>query len=413
MSDLVPDILLPDAVMAGTRADDVEARVRLGASADAAPALLERLAADRAVTVRAAVAMNPQTPRCADALLAIDEDERVRRLLGRKLALLLPEIPPSGRDPQQDHTLRLLHGMIEDAAVRVRAAIAEAVKAMPEVPRTLILRLACDGAMAVCGPVIRMSPLLGDADLMALLTQPPAAVTGTAVAHRPRLAAELCDRIAAGDHDAAIGALLANPTAAIREQTLDGLVARAADRADWHAPLVRRPSLSAGAIQGLSEMVTARLLEELSVRADIDPGLAARLRARRDRPDSPAAGRAEPSMEEAIGEARHLFARGELDEAVLQGAVQRGEVRMATALLAVAAEVSGSVVDRAATLRSAKGLVSLIWKAGFSMRVAIPLQSLLARIDPSALLRPGPGDAFPLAIEEMRWQLDFLAKMGR
>ena len=114
-----------------------------------------------------------------------------------------------------------------------------------------------------------------------------------------------------------------------------------------------------------------------------------------------------------MGEARHLCAEDRLDEAAMLGALQRGEVRMATALLAVAAEVPGSVVDRAATLRSAKGLVSLIWKAGFSMRVAVPLQSLLARIAPAALLRPGPGDGFPLAVEEMRWQIDFLSKMGR
>ena len=398
--------------------EDLAARVRLGANGDTPASLLLELAADRAVTVRAAVAMNPAAPHQADRLLAGDDDERVRRLLARKLALLLPEIPPTGRDPPQEQALAILGEMIDDAAERVRAAIAEAVKEMPQVPRGLILRLAHDSAMAVCGPVIRMSPLLTPEDLLTLLAAPPSPATATAIAHRPGLTEGLCDGIAAGADTAAITALLGNATAAIREQTLDGLIARAAAQPDWHAPLVRRPRLSAQAIRSLSAMVVSQLLEELSLRRDVDPELGAELRQRLDAQQAAPRGRTpptrpEPSMEEAMGEARHLCAEDRLDEAAMLGALQRGEVRMATALLAVAAEVPGSVVDRAATLRSAKGLVSLIWKAGFSMRVAVPLQSLLARIAPAALLRPGPGDGFPLAVEEMRWQIDFLSKMGR
>jgi hypothetical protein len=72
-----------------------------------------------------------------------------------------------------------------------------------------------------------------------------------------------------------------------------------------------------------------------------------------------------------------------------------------------------SVVDRASSLRSAKGLVSLVWQAGFTMRVAVALQTLLARAAPEAVLKAGPSGGFPLAIEEMRWQLEFLGRMGR
>jgi hypothetical protein len=82
-------------------------------------------------------------------------------------------------------------------------------------------------------------------------------------------------------------------------------------------------------------------------------------------------------------------------------------------LLAVAAGTSVTVVDRAASLRSAKGLVSLVWKAGFTMRSAVALQSLLARLAPEAILTSSPGGNFPLAVEEMRWQLEFLGRMGR
>jgi hypothetical protein len=93
--------------------------------------------------------------------------------------------------------------------------------------------------------------------------------------------------------------------------------------------------------------------------------------------------------------------------------MRRGETRYAAALLALAADTSVSVVDRASSLRSAKGLVSLVWKAGFTMQVAVALQTLLARLAPEAVLTAGQSGGFPLAVEEMRWQLDFLGRMGR
>ena len=78
-----------------------------------------------------------------------------------------------------------------------------------------------------------------------------------------------------------------------------------------------------------------------------------------------------------------------------------------------AAELPAAVVDRATTLRSAKGLVALVWRAGFSMRVAGPLQSLLARLSPENVLRPSSSGGYPMAVEEMRWQIDFLSRMAQ
>ena len=56
--------------------------------------------------------------------------------------------------------------------------------------------------------------------------------------------------------------------------------------------------------------------------------------------------------------------------------------------------------------------MSLVWKAGLTMRVAVALQILLARLAPVAVLTAGAGGCFPLAVEEMRWQLEVLARMG-
>ena len=74
----------------------------------------------------------------------------------------------------------------------------------------------------------------------------------------------------------------------------------------------------------------------------------------------------------------------------------------------MAASVPLPVIDRAADLRSAKALVSLVWKAGFSMAVAPAVQSLVGQLEPSAILHEACGRGFPMATDEMAWQLEFL-----
>ncbi len=393
------------------------ARVRLGAAADTAPETLGVLAADPSVTVRAAVAMNPSAPERAHRLLAADSDERVRTLLARKLASLIPSMPLNERNALEAHTLATLTQLVEDEAVRVRAAIADVVKDMHGAPRELILRLARDSALPVSEPVIRLSPLLSAEDLLSLLTDMPTPGVAVAVAKRPKLPPSVSDVLAATAGNDAIGALLDNGSAAIREATLDALIARAAAHQDWQERLVQRPSLSPRATRALSDIVTTQLLGVLASRGDLDPAVTQELRRRladRLAPAMPAAVQHQgPKLDEAMALARGLADADQLDEATVLAAAQRGEARMCTAMLAVAAEVPVTVVERAVTLRSAKGLVSLVWKAGFSMKVAGPLQVLLCRIGPDAVLRGLERGAFPLATDEMRWQLEFLERVGR
>ena len=341
----------------------------------------------------------------------------MRLLLARKLAALAPSLSAVDQAKLHRETWETLTALVADEAVRVRTTIAEAVKDMPTAPRELILRLARDTAMSVSEPVVRFSPLLTTDDLLALLAEAPPAGIALAVARRSHLDEAVSDAIAASAGNAAIRALLANSSAQIREATLDALIARAVEHTDWHEPLVRRPSLPPRAARMLSEIVATHLLEVLATRADLAPAVAEELRCRlvaRLQPDAKApADAVEPTAEQALALARALAERGKLAEEAVLEAARRGEAQYATALLAVAAGTSVSVVDRAASLRSAKGLVSLVWKAGFTMRSAVALQSLLARLAPDAVISGGQCGNFPLGVEEMRWQLEFLDRMGR
>lgn len=377
-------------------------RVRLSAQTDTTEDVLRRLAADPSVTVRATLAMNAAAPPEANALLAQDPDERVRALLARKLASLAPTLSDGARTLLQRETQATLTALAEDQAARVRAAIADVVKDMPDVPRDIVLRLAHDASALVCEPVIRFSPLLGTEDLLALVAAAPSAGTRLAVARRPGLDAAVSDALVAQGTDDVVLALLTNASAQIREMTLDALAERSAGREAWHEPLARRPVLSDQAVRTLSGIVADHLLEVLASRGDLDPLLASELRSRVSARLAPPFAAAEPAA-----------ASAKPTEAQMLEVVREGDAGRAALLLAAAAEMPLDVVRRAVSLRSAKGLVSLAWKAGFSMRTGYALEVLLARLSPGVALRPGPGNSFPLSIQEMRWQLDFLGGTRR
>jgi hypothetical protein len=383
-------------------ATDEATRVRLGSRIDAAPHELHALAEDESVTVRAALAMNPATPAATNAALAHDADERVRALLAAKLATLAPTLSDGARERLRQETYDTLTALAGDEAVRVRAAIAEVVKGLPDAPRAIITRLAQDEAETVCEPVIRFSPLLTADDLIALVADAPSAGTRLAVARREAIEVSVSDALAAGGTDDIVLALLMNGSAQIREATLDALVERSVHHSDWHEPLVKRPALSAHSLRVLSRIVADHLVEELAARSDLDPATALDLRAR----VAARLGQAsEPEPASTSG--------AKLTEEDLLAAARDGDARKAAMILAAASGMPLPAIRRAATLRSAKGLVSLAWKAGFTMKSGYAMQVLLARLSPSIAIKAGPGNSFPLTVQEMCWQLDFLGGNAR
>jgi uncharacterized protein (DUF2336 family) len=244
--------------------------------------------------------------------LAREHDEQVRTVLARRIASMVPTLDGPTQAHLRRHVLAILFKLVEDECVRVRAAIADAVKDMPQAPRKLVLQLAYDVDISVCGPVIRLSPLLTDADLLELLRTAPCPEAATAVARRPALNETVSDAIAAAANTNAVRALLANQSASIREATLDSLIAQSVNHTDWHDHLVRRPVLSSRAARALSRMVTARLLRVMCERGDLEPALAEELRQRlAERLAEQPAPEPAPDMsaQEAMAAARQLQAQ--------------------------------------------------------------------------------------------------------
>ncbi|MBL8699779.1 MAG: DUF2336 domain-containing protein [Alphaproteobacteria bacterium] len=369
--------------------------------------LLYFLATDQASDVRRAVASNESTPWQADELLVRDKEVEVRADLGGKLARLLPGMSDAARSEVRGRVLAMLESLAKDEAVRVRAALAEAIKAMDGIPPSLVRELAGDEALAVAEPVLRFSPLLGDDDLLAIIAGRHASGALGVIAGREGIGGAVADAIVRANDDQAVALLLANPSAQVREETLDLIVERAPSRASWHAPLVSRPVLPSRLAARLATFLADALLSRLSARIDLDPGarnaITQAIAAKTAPPEAEAP--AAP-VEPAEDRVKRLKREGKLDEDVIWSAMEQSDRGFVRAALGELAGASAESVDKIFSGRSAKGLVALCWKADVGPRLAYQLQLRFAGLSPRQALGPKSG-GWPLTPDEMTWHLEF------
>ncbi|MDJ0943780.1 MAG: DUF2336 domain-containing protein [Kiloniellales bacterium] len=389
---------------------DPRVRAELAGRADLRPEMLYYLAEDAEAAVRAEVAANASTPYQADILLSEDRDEAVRAGLAAKVARVLPDLGPAEHKRAEAYVEKVLVTLARDEAVRVRRVLAEAVKDLAEVPGEVVQRLARDAAAAVAAPVLEFSPLLSDEDLIEIIQAGCAEGQLEAISRRRGLGAPVADAVVAVDSEPATAALLANDSAQIREETLDLLVERARKVVAWQEPLVARPKLSMAAVRKLAGFVADRLLEELEARRDLDAktakSLAKEVKKRLEAREAAAEGEVPPAER-----VKALEAKGELTEAAIAKALGGGDRGLVKAALAEKSGLPEAGISKVLDARSAKGVVSLAWKAGLSAEFAVQLQARLGGIAPGDLLRPR-GGGYPLSEDEMTWQLELFESMA-
>ncbi len=151
----------------------------------------------------------------------------------------------------------------------------------------------------------------------------------------------------------------------------------------------------------LDDLVAAHMIEAFAASPSLSPTTIEKLRER--------AGKGRSSEGDGAAGARgridgSLSAVNMLVKAVAEGSSS------ASALLASAARVPREIVDAAICLRTAKGLVSLAWRAGFDPELSVTIQRTLGRLPPEQILRPIEPGVYPLTEAEMLWQCRFLAR---
>jgi uncharacterized protein (DUF2336 family) len=379
---------------------------RLAAQADAGADVLHYLATHGGSATRAAVAANPCAPAVTNRFLADDENENVRAELAVKIARLMPGLSERESSYIFALTVETLECLARDAAVRVRAILADEIKSLDCVPRNVVLALAHDLNAIVAAPILQYSPLLSDADLIEIIACAQVQQVLTAVASRRPLSEAVSDRLVQSLDVSAVAALLVNRDARIRRETLDRIVEQAEEISAWHVPLALRADLSARAVRRIGALVGAGLIERLAARNDLSEEtrlfLNRELRARLAEAETTMSEMGTPADAIALAQKE-----GRLDGLFVEQAAQAGRREVVVLALAQLARAPDATVKKILGAVNAKPLVALVWHAHLSMRVAFKIQTFIMKLPSRDVLPAKGGVGFPLSKEEMRWHLTY------
>ena len=175
--------------------EDPKIRKALAEHPNTPPEILYFLAKDDDIDIRRAVACNPNTPRQADLLLTSDEAPEVRHDLVNKINRITPDLTEDKRRAVYEVTVQMLELLAVDQVVRVRQILAEAIKDLPEAPKSLVNQLALDTELIVAEPVLQFSPVFNDEDLAAIIKQKPVQGAISAISKRPLVSAHISEAI--------------------------------------------------------------------------------------------------------------------------------------------------------------------------------------------------------------------------
>ena len=249
---------------------DSAVRLTLASRDDLEPEILYFLARNPDIAVRRAIAVNTAAPVKASMVLATDENEDVRTDLADRVGRLVPGLTQDQQAKAWRTVHQVLNLLARDQLPRVRRALAEALKSLPDAPHDIVFTLAMDTEATVATPVLQFSPVLTDEDLHAVIQASPMTAQLAAISRRINVGEEVSNAIVGTGNVDAITDLLKNPSAQIREETLDAIIEAAPRQSTWHEPLVHRPNLNSHAALRIAEFVAESLIQKLAARTDID-----------------------------------------------------------------------------------------------------------------------------------------------
>jgi uncharacterized protein (DUF2336 family) len=379
---------------------DQAAKLVLAENRSAQPEVLYYLASDSSAHVRKLIARNPSAPRHADHLLAHDSNDDVRSELARKIARLLPDMSPDEQSVIRDKTLEILEILALDQLPRVRAILSEGLKCATNVPKHIVLKLAHDLESIISAPILEYSPLLADEDLKEIIAATHAKDAIPAIARRRNISESVSDAIAASLDIPAVAALLANPKAQIREETLDMIVEQAEKYHQLQEPLVSRPNLSVRTMRRLACFVAASLVSIMIEHNHLEEGEAQNLLTQaRERIQSEPIG--QDDTDNIAKTIASLHAKGAIDDDFIQDAVVNKKREAITHALALLSGLSVKDIHKITSERDGKKITALSWKAGLSMRTAYLLQTGFAFVPPGRIINARNGVDYPLTPNQM------------
>lgn len=376
------------------------------------PEFLYYFATDPATTVRLAVAGNLDTPLQADAILARDESEEVRREVAAKVSRLMPELDTARADKVTEMVLEIITVLANDQAKNVRKIVAQEVKSLTNVPESIIQQLAWDAEAEVSMPILEYSPLLSERHLLEIIRSGIDGGALAAIARRHKLTAPVSARVVSYHDENATTALVANKTADIDEETFLDVGDMASRSTKVCDKLIERDDLTLSTIRRVATFVgnavIDRILERNKKRLQIDDEVVRDIR--ESVTEQIVKGAADSKSlpgEEARARAEKLFSEDQLNDKAFSKEIKKGERWFVIHALALLTGFEWEKIRDALNSKSGKSIAAVSWKAGLSAESAFNLQTKIASLGGKAVIRPKSDGAYALSQDDMEWYLDF------
>lgn len=161
--------------------------------------------------------------------------------------------------------------LVRDSAEKIRESLADSLKDNPHIPKDIILALAND-VESVSSPVLAMSEVLSDADIVNIIRNTGEVWRYLAISKRPIVSSEVSGALVDTEHQDVISALLDNKGAAFTDESYGKIadIARENNNTEMADKLASQPSLPVVVVEKLMNAVSQGISVKLSKAYGID-----------------------------------------------------------------------------------------------------------------------------------------------
>src|SRR5579859_6990969 len=235
----------------------------------------------------------------------------------------------------------ILCRLIEEIETKTLAEISRRIAPVAQAPIGVVRRLAGDDEIDVAGPMLRQSPCLSDADLVAIASRQGAPHL-LAISRRSKIATTITDILVKRGDDIVLQAIAVNRGARFSHLGFEYLVKRAAGNDELAETVGLRPDVPVAHLRSLvrkaTEIVRRRLL------AAVAPGAKKEVSAALTAVAAEVGEKVAHTYREAQQAVMALVNAGELDEAQLRAFAADGQLDNTIATLSALARVPIEVV---------------------------------------------------------------------
>ncbi len=357
--------------------------------------------------VRKAVVENESMPVQASAVLVKDKNEDVRLALAARLMALLPGLSNDKKSQIYAFAVQALGDLALDEVLKIRMALSSTLKDCAQTPPKVAGQLARDIERQVSEPILRFCTALSDDDLLDILRGHPESWALQAIASRKNVSEKVSRAVIEKEDEPSGALLIENEGAKISLTLLETIIEMAKKFSGWQKSVATRKTLPPRMAKKLAAYVDESVRNLLLEREDFDEETLEEITTIFRRRIDFAEDKKKPG-EKPKDKIKRLAKEGLLNETAVSDALGMHDRVFVIGALAHLAGTKEDEIGKILQMKAPKVLVSIVWKAGLSMRFAFQLQRDLAHIPPKELIYPRGGTDYPLSEDDMNWQLEFL-----